>query len=140
MQQIQQMFEKMYEEKRKNEEQASFGIPQGRRHFNRLLLKYCSSSCWGYLVVSINVITSCTASSIVLGSLFNSICILALSFPIYRVQFNRRNQKTGETVEIYATELKRNYEKAYTNRDARIRQEDLLQRSKISSCSLKSGQ
>jgi hypothetical protein len=34
MQQIQQMFEKMYEEKRKNEEQASFGIPQGRRHFN----------------------------------------------------------------------------------------------------------
>jgi hypothetical protein len=25
----------------------------------------------------------------------------------YRVQFNRRNQKTGETVEIYATELKR---------------------------------
>ena len=46
----------------------------------------------------------------------------------YRVQFNRRNQKTGETVEIYATELKRIYEKAYTNRDARIRQEDLLQR------------
>ena len=34
LQQIQQMFEKMYEEKRKNEEQASFGIPQGRRHFN----------------------------------------------------------------------------------------------------------
>jgi hypothetical protein len=32
MQQIQQMFEKMYQEKRKNEEQASFGIPQGRRH------------------------------------------------------------------------------------------------------------
>jgi hypothetical protein len=29
----------------------------------------------------------------------------------YRVQFNRRNQKTGETVEIYATELKRIYEK-----------------------------
>jgi hypothetical protein len=27
-------FSKMYEEKRKNEEQASFGIPQGRRHFN----------------------------------------------------------------------------------------------------------
>jgi hypothetical protein len=37
-----------------------------------LLLKYCSSSCWGYLVVSINVITSCTASSLVLGSLFNT--------------------------------------------------------------------
>jgi hypothetical protein len=34
MQQIQQMFEKMYEEKRKNEEQANFRIPQGRRHFN----------------------------------------------------------------------------------------------------------
>lgn len=46
----------------------------------------------------------------------------------YRIQFNRRNQKTGETIEIYAAELKRIYEKAYTNRDARIRQEDLLQR------------
>ena len=34
IQQIQQMFEKMYEEKTKNEEQASFGIRQGRRHFN----------------------------------------------------------------------------------------------------------
>jgi hypothetical protein len=34
MQQIQQIFEKMYEEKRKIEEQASFGIPHGRRHFN----------------------------------------------------------------------------------------------------------
>ena len=28
------MFEKMYEEKRKNEEEASFGIPHGRQHFN----------------------------------------------------------------------------------------------------------
>ena len=46
----------------------------------------------------------------------------------YRVQFNRRYQKTGETVEIYATELKRIYEKAYINRNARIRQEDLLHR------------
>lgn len=46
----------------------------------------------------------------------------------YRVQFNRRNQKTGETVEIYAAELKHIYEKAYRNRDASIRQEDLLQR------------
>jgi hypothetical protein len=46
----------------------------------------------------------------------------------YRVQFNSKYQWTGETVEIHATELKRIYEKAYTNRDARIRQEDLLHR------------
>jgi len=46
----------------------------------------------------------------------------------YRVQFNRRNQKSGETPEAYAAELKRIYDKAYTNRDAKIRQEDLLQR------------
>jgi hypothetical protein len=46
----------------------------------------------------------------------------------YRVQFNRKYQWTGETVEIHATELKRIYERAYTNRDARIRQEDLLHR------------
>ena len=41
-----------------------------------------------------------------------------------RVQFNRRNQTSGET----AAELKRIYDKAYTNRDAKIGQEDLLQR------------
>ena len=46
----------------------------------------------------------------------------------YKVQFNRRNQKNGETAEAYAAELKRIYDKAYANRDAGIRQEDLLQR------------
>lgn len=46
----------------------------------------------------------------------------------YRVHFNRRNQMTGETTENYAAELKRIYDKAYTNRDAHTRQEDLLQR------------
>ena len=46
----------------------------------------------------------------------------------YRVQFNRRNQRLNETPEMYASELKRLYDKAYTNRDSRIRQEDLLQR------------
>jgi hypothetical protein len=45
----------------------------------------------------------------------------------YRVQFNRRHQKSGETIEAYATELKRIYAKAYNNRDAKIGQEDLLQ-------------
>lgn len=46
----------------------------------------------------------------------------------YRVQFARRNQKTDETVETYAADLKRLYDKAYANRDSKIRQEDLLQR------------
>lgn len=46
----------------------------------------------------------------------------------YKVLFNRRNQKQGETSETYAAELKRIYDKAYTNRDRKIRQEDLLQR------------
>ncbi|CAC5401669.1 unnamed protein product [Mytilus coruscus] len=46
----------------------------------------------------------------------------------YKVLFNRRNRKPGETTETYAAELKRIYDKAYTNRDRKIRQEDLLQR------------
>jgi len=46
----------------------------------------------------------------------------------YRVLFNRRNQKTAETTETYAAELKRIYDKAYPDREPRIRQEDLLQR------------
>ena len=46
----------------------------------------------------------------------------------YKVMFTRRNQKSGESVETYAAELKRIYDKAYTNRDRRTRQEDLLQR------------
>ncbi|CAC5370532.1 unnamed protein product [Mytilus coruscus] len=46
----------------------------------------------------------------------------------YKVLFNRRNQKPGETSETYAAELKRIYDKAYTNRDRKIRQEDLYKR------------
>ena len=46
----------------------------------------------------------------------------------YRVQFNRRRQKPNEDPAQYAAELKRIYDKSYSNRDAKIRQEDLLQR------------
>ncbi|CAC5386246.1 unnamed protein product [Mytilus coruscus] len=46
----------------------------------------------------------------------------------YKVQFNRRTQKPNENTVDYAAELKRIYDKAYSNRHAKIRQEDLLQR------------
>lgn len=46
----------------------------------------------------------------------------------YKVLFTRRNQKFGETHKACAAELKRIYDKAYSNRDMKIRQEDLLQR------------
>ncbi|CAC5357182.1 Retrovirus-related Pol polyprotein from transposon 17.6 [Mytilus coruscus] len=46
----------------------------------------------------------------------------------YNVQFNRRTQKPNEDTADYAAELKRIYDKAYSNRHAKIRQEDLLQR------------
>ncbi|CAG2212161.1 unnamed protein product [Mytilus edulis] len=46
----------------------------------------------------------------------------------YKVQFNRRTQKPNEDTADYAAELKRIYDKAYSNRQAKIRQEDLLQR------------
>ena len=46
----------------------------------------------------------------------------------YKLQFSRRKQLTGESVEKFAAELKRLYYKAYKYRDARTRQEDLLQR------------
>ena len=46
----------------------------------------------------------------------------------YKVQFNRRSQKQSESPAEYAAELKRIYDKAYSQRDAKIRQEDLLQR------------
>ncbi|CAC5425005.1 unnamed protein product [Mytilus coruscus] len=46
----------------------------------------------------------------------------------YKVQFNRRTQKSNEDTADYAAELKRIYDKAYSNRHAKIRQEDLLQR------------
>jgi hypothetical protein len=40
----------------------------------------------------------------------------------YKLQFSRRKQLTGESVEKFAAELKRLYYKAYKNRDARTRQ------------------
>ena len=43
-------------------------------------------------------------------------------------QFSRRDQKPGETVESYAAELKRLYDKAYPMRDSETRREDLLRR------------
>ncbi|CAC5381151.1 unnamed protein product [Mytilus coruscus] len=46
----------------------------------------------------------------------------------YKVQFNRRTQKPNEDTADYAAELKRIYDKAYSNRHAKVRQEDLLQR------------
>ena len=46
----------------------------------------------------------------------------------YKLQFSRRKQLTGESVEKFAAELKRLYYKAYKNWDAITRQEDLLQR------------
>ncbi|CAC5390201.1 unnamed protein product [Mytilus coruscus] len=44
----------------------------------------------------------------------------------YKVQFNRRTQKQNEDTADYAAELKRIYDKAYSNIHAKIRQEDLL--------------
>ncbi|CAC5409714.1 unnamed protein product [Mytilus coruscus] len=46
----------------------------------------------------------------------------------YKVQFNKRTQKPNEDTADYAAELKRIYDKVYSNRHAKIRQEDLLQR------------
>ena len=42
--------------------------------------------------------------------------------------FSNRNQKPNETVEEYAAELKRLYDRAHAKRDRLIRQEDLLRR------------
>ena len=42
--------------------------------------------------------------------------------------FSRRDQKASETVEEYAAELKRLYDKAHKNRDPVTRKEDLLRR------------
>lgn len=44
------------------------------------------------------------------------------------VQFSHRNQKYGETVEDYAAELKKLYDKAHVRRDTETRCEDLLRR------------
>ena len=46
----------------------------------------------------------------------------------FGVQFSHRNQKNGETVEEYAAELKKLYDKAHARRDKETRREDLLRR------------
>lgn len=46
----------------------------------------------------------------------------------FGVQFSNRTQKPGESVEEFAAELKRLYDKAHSNRDLETRQEDLLRR------------
>lgn len=46
----------------------------------------------------------------------------------YWVQFSHRNQKYGETVEDYAADLKKLYDKAHIRRDSETRREDLLRR------------
>jgi hypothetical protein len=43
-------------------------------------------------------------------------------------KFSRRSQKYGETIEDYAADLKRLYDKAHGHRDRRIRDEDLVRR------------
>ena len=46
----------------------------------------------------------------------------------YGAMFSKRNQKSSETLEEYAAELKRLYNKAHPKRDERTRKEDLLRR------------
>jgi hypothetical protein len=46
----------------------------------------------------------------------------------YQAQFSNRVQKAGESPETYAAELKRLYDKAYVNRNAETRQEDLTRK------------
>ena len=46
----------------------------------------------------------------------------------FKTKFSHRRQKPGETVESYAAELKRLYDKAYPDRDRTTRKEDLLRR------------
>ncbi len=46
----------------------------------------------------------------------------------YAIMFSRRDQKTGESPEEYAAELKKLYDKAHAQRDSVTRQEDLLRR------------
>ena len=46
----------------------------------------------------------------------------------YGAQFSHRCQKANESVEEYAAELKRLYDKAHANRDEETRREDLLRR------------
>ena len=44
----------------------------------------------------------------------------------FGAQFSKRNQKVSESAEEYVAELKRLYDKAYSQRDSETRQEDLL--------------
>lgn len=46
----------------------------------------------------------------------------------FAAKFSRRNQRVGETIEEYAAELKRLYDKAHSHRDRRTRDEDLVRR------------
>ena len=46
----------------------------------------------------------------------------------YAAKFNNRNQKTGESIEQYAAELKKLYSKAYPKRDVTTRNEDLVRK------------
>jgi len=46
----------------------------------------------------------------------------------YGAVFSRRTQKVTESVEAYAAELKKLYDKAHANRDSATREEDLLRR------------
>ena len=46
----------------------------------------------------------------------------------FGARFSKRNQKVSESAEEYAAELKRLYDKAYSQRDSETRQEDLLRR------------
>jgi len=46
----------------------------------------------------------------------------------FQGQFSKRSQKDGESVEAFATDLKKIYNKAYPDRPAAIRQQDLLRR------------
>ena len=46
----------------------------------------------------------------------------------FQVQFSKRSHKHGESVEEYAAELKRLYDKAYKDRGHNTRREDLLRR------------
>ena len=46
----------------------------------------------------------------------------------FAAKFSQRSQRTDETVEEFAADLKRLYAKAYKNRDCRTKQEDLVRR------------
>ena len=46
----------------------------------------------------------------------------------FAAKFNQRAQRTDETVEEFAADLKRLYAKAYKNRDNKTKREDLVRR------------